>query len=72
MVENAGTGYGYRIRLLCYVHTRPDEFQTVLKFVRFHPVHTGIRTSKAGFPLGAILRAERTFSLSCDFSGGTN
>jgi hypothetical protein len=36
-------------KLLCYytftVHTRPDEFQTVLKFVRFHLVHTGIRTS---------------------------
>ena len=27
---------------------------------------------KAGFPLGGILRAERNFSLSCDFSGGTN
>ena len=32
-------------KLLCYVHTRPDEFQTVLKFVRLHLVHTGIRTS---------------------------
>jgi hypothetical protein len=29
-------------------------------------------TFKAGFPLGGILRAERNFSLSCDFSGGTN
>jgi hypothetical protein len=28
--------------------------------------------TKAGFPLGGILRAERNFSLSCDFSGGTN
>jgi hypothetical protein len=28
--------------------------------------------SKACFPLGGILRAERNFSLSCDFSGGTN
>jgi hypothetical protein len=27
--------------------------------------------TKAGFPLGGILRAERNFSLSCDFSGGT-
>ena len=27
---------------------------------------------KACFPLGGILRAERNFSLSCDFSGGTN
>ena len=31
-----------------------------------------IREFKAGFPLGGILRAERIFSLSCDFSGGTN
>ena len=30
------------------------------------------RAYKAGFPLGGILRAERNFSLSCDFSGGTN
>jgi hypothetical protein len=30
------------------------------------------RPHKAGFPLGGILRAERNFSLSCDFSGGTN
>jgi hypothetical protein len=28
--------------------------------------------NKAGFPLDGILRAERNFSLSCDFSGGTN
>ena len=28
--------------------------------------------TKAGFPLGGTLRAERNFSLSCDFSGGTN
>ncbi len=32
-------------KMLRYVHTRPDEFQTVLKFVRFHLVYTGIRTS---------------------------
>ena len=24
------------------------------------------------FPLGGILRLERNFNLSCDFSGGTN
>jgi hypothetical protein len=27
---------------------------------------------KASFPLGGILRAERNFSLTCDFSGATN
>jgi hypothetical protein len=27
---------------------------------------------KAGLPLGGTFRAERNFSLSCDFSGGTN
>ena len=27
---------------------------------------------KGCFPLGGIFRAERNFSLSCDFSGGTN
>ena len=27
---------------------------------------------KASFALGGILRAERNFSLSCDFSSGTN
>ncbi len=26
-------------KMLHYVHTRPDEFQTVLKFVQFHLVH---------------------------------
>ena len=28
--------------------------------------------SKDRFPLGRIFRAERNFSLSCDFSSGTN
>ena len=27
---------------------------------------------KGRFPLGGIFRAERNFSLYCDFSGGTN
>ena len=31
-----------------------------------------LKLPKAGFPLGGILRAERNFSLSYDFSGGTN
>jgi hypothetical protein len=34
---------------------------------------SGVENSLKGrFPLGGIFRAERNFSLSCDFSGGTN
>jgi hypothetical protein len=39
------------------------------RVAKSRPVCMGI---KACFPLGGILRAERNFSLSCDFSGGTN
>jgi hypothetical protein len=40
---------------------------------QLHNNTINIRTlTKAGFPLGGILRAERNFSLSCDFSSGTN
>jgi hypothetical protein len=37
---------------------------------KFRLMENGLFNETGHFPLGGILRAERNFSLSCDFSGG--
>jgi hypothetical protein len=37
---------------------------------KFRLMENGLFKETGHFPLGGILRAERNFSLSCDFSGG--